>query len=150
MFPLCLRFSGPDGKDLVTSEDPVADKNNAMEFAARGREKIYAHRAFRVAPTSRSETTISHFRFRLLIEKESGTSTPRLDVRRSCSGVLARTNWTLFGSAAASLRRSMSTPLTKHGDSIMTQYAQRIISTPGKQDGLAWQNADGSWDGPIW
>jgi hypothetical protein len=29
------------------------------------------------------------------------------------------------------------------------QYAQRIISTPGKQDGLAWQNPDGSWAGPI-
>jgi Protein of unknown function (DUF2950) len=29
------------------------------------------------------------------------------------------------------------------------QYAQRIVSTPGKQDGLAWQNADGRWDGPI-
>ena len=31
----------------------------------------------------------------------------------------------------------------------VNQYAQRIISSPGKQDGLAWQNADGSWDGPI-
>ena len=31
----------------------------------------------------------------------------------------------------------------------MNQYAQRIISTPGKQDGLAWQKSDGSWDGPI-
>ena len=30
-----------------------------------------------------------------------------------------------------------------------SQYAQRVISTPGKQDGLAWQNADGSWGGPI-
>jgi len=29
------------------------------------------------------------------------------------------------------------------------QYAQHIISSPGKQDGLAWQNADGSWGGPI-
>jgi len=29
------------------------------------------------------------------------------------------------------------------------QYAQRIVSTPGKQDGLAWQNTDGSWSGPI-
>jgi hypothetical protein len=29
------------------------------------------------------------------------------------------------------------------------QYAQRIVSTPGKQDGLAWQNPDGSWGGPI-
>jgi len=29
------------------------------------------------------------------------------------------------------------------------QYAQRIISTEGKQDGLAWKKADGTWDGPI-
>jgi hypothetical protein len=39
--------------------------------------------------------------------------------------------------------------LTKHGDSRVNQYAQRIISTPGKQDGLAWQNPDGSWGGPV-
>jgi hypothetical protein len=29
------------------------------------------------------------------------------------------------------------------------QYAQRIIANPGQQDGLAWQNADGTWGGPI-
>lgn len=31
----------------------------------------------------------------------------------------------------------------------VNQYAQRIISSPGQQDGLAWQNADGTWGGPI-
>ena len=31
----------------------------------------------------------------------------------------------------------------------VNQYAQRIISTPGTQDGLSWQNADGTWGGPI-
>ncbi len=31
----------------------------------------------------------------------------------------------------------------------VNQYAQRIVSTPGTQDGLAWQNPDGSWGGPI-
>jgi hypothetical protein len=31
----------------------------------------------------------------------------------------------------------------------VNQYAQRIISTPGKQDGIAWQNPDGTWGGPI-
>ena len=29
------------------------------------------------------------------------------------------------------------------------QYAQQIVSTPGKQDGLAWKNPDGSWAGPL-
>ena len=31
----------------------------------------------------------------------------------------------------------------------VNQYAQRVISTAGKQDGLAWQNPDGSWAGPV-
>jgi hypothetical protein len=29
------------------------------------------------------------------------------------------------------------------------QYAQRIVSAPGKQDGLAWQREDGTWAGPV-
>jgi hypothetical protein len=29
------------------------------------------------------------------------------------------------------------------------QYAQRIVSESGKQDGLAWKDADGTWNGPI-
>src|SRR5881227_4329138 len=37
----------------------------------------------------------------------------------------------------------------KHDDSKVNQYAQRIISTPGKHDGLAWQNSDGTWGGPV-
>ena len=31
----------------------------------------------------------------------------------------------------------------------VNQYAQLIVSSPGKQDGLAWQNANGTWAGPI-
>ena len=31
----------------------------------------------------------------------------------------------------------------------VNQFAQKVISTPGKQDGLAWRNPDGSWGGPV-
>jgi hypothetical protein len=31
----------------------------------------------------------------------------------------------------------------------INQYAQRIISTPGKEDGLSWKNPDGTWGGPV-
>jgi hypothetical protein len=31
----------------------------------------------------------------------------------------------------------------------VAQYAQVMISSAGKQDGLAWQNADGTWAGPL-
>jgi hypothetical protein len=36
-----------------------------------------------------------------------------------------------------------------HDDSGINQYAQKIFSTSGKQDGLYWQNANGSSAGPI-
>src|SRR6185436_17433987 len=39
--------------------------------------------------------------------------------------------------------------LDLHDDSRMHQYAQRIISAPGKQDGLYWKNGDGTDGGPI-
>jgi len=39
--------------------------------------------------------------------------------------------------------------LQPHEEYDVNQYAQRIVSTPGKQDGLAWQNSDGTWGGPI-
>ncbi|HEX4646019.1 MAG TPA: DUF2950 family protein, partial [Verrucomicrobiae bacterium] len=31
---------GPDGEDIVASEDPVQDKNRAAEFASKAKEKI--------------------------------------------------------------------------------------------------------------
>ena len=37
--PALKEILGPDGEDLVSSEDPVQDKNNAIAFAVRAREK---------------------------------------------------------------------------------------------------------------
>jgi hypothetical protein len=31
----------------------------------------------------------------------------------------------------------------------VNQYAQKVISTDGKHDGLAWKNPDGTWGGPV-
>ena len=36
-----------------------------------------------------------------------------------------------------------------HDGSGVNQYAQRIISTQGKHDGLAWRDPDGTWSGPV-
>jgi hypothetical protein len=35
-----------------------------------------------------------------------------------------------------------------NGDGVL-EYAKRVISTPGKRDGLVWKNADGTLDGPV-
>jgi hypothetical protein len=39
--------------------------------------------------------------------------------------------------------------LQPHEGYEVNQYAQLIVSTSGKQDGLAWQNPDGTWGGPV-
>jgi DUF2950 family protein len=39
--------------------------------------------------------------------------------------------------------------LTAHGNPPVHQYAQKIISSPGQQDGLFWKDPDGSPGGPI-
>jgi hypothetical protein len=38
--PALLNILGPDGRDLVSSEDPVGDKNAAAQAAAKAREKL--------------------------------------------------------------------------------------------------------------
>jgi hypothetical protein len=37
----------------------------------------------------------------------------------------------------------------KRDGALVNQYAQRIISTPGRQDGLAWRASDGAVQGPA-
>ncbi len=39
--------------------------------------------------------------------------------------------------------------MEKHDDAKVNQYAQRIISSPGKHDGLVWRNPDESLGGPV-
>jgi hypothetical protein len=39
--------------------------------------------------------------------------------------------------------------LSKREGRTTNQYAQRIVSTPGKQDGLAWRDSEGAWRGPV-
>src|SRR4029077_16179552 len=39
--------------------------------------------------------------------------------------------------------------MERHDGSKVNQYAQHVLSTPGKHDGLARQNPDGTWGGPV-
>ena len=54
-----------------------------------------------------------------------------------------------FRCAAAIVEAQKEYASEIHDDSGVNQYAQKIISTPGKQDGLYWKNADGTSGGPI-
>ena len=63
--PVLKEILGPDSTDLVSSQDPVEDKNRAAAFAAKAKEKnsVAADTKSPNRAVSRLETTISLSRF---------------------------------------------------------------------------------------
>ena len=87
-------------------------------------------------------------RFRSSRKTASGTSTPKKANRKFSSAVSERTNYAITVCRGyVSAQQEYASEI--HDNSGVNQYAQKIISTPGKQDGLFWKNADGTPDGPI-
>lgn len=146
--PALLEIFGPEGKDFVASADPVRDKDLAQQFVQKAREK--------------NSVSVTRKQATLLVGKEGwpvpvpilmkggkwyfDTATGRkeilfrrigsneLDAIRICRGYV---------------EAQKEYASTVHDNSGIHQYAQKIISTPGKQDGLFWNNPDGSAGGPI-
>ncbi len=149
--PALLEILGPDGKELVSSEDPVQDKNIATAFAARAKEK----QSVSADPSDKNRTILSvgadDFPFPIPIVKRAGKwyfdsiagkeeilhrriGANELNVIEMCHGLVEAQ-----GEYA----------LTVHDNSGINQYAQKLISTPGKQDGLYWEDEQGKPAGPV-
>ncbi len=142
---------GPDGDDVVFSGEFAQDRKHATDFAAKAREKKSVSvdpkrgsRAFLlvgnedwpfpVPLVKRGEKWFfdSNAGRQELLYRRIGAN--ELDAIEICRGYVEAQD------EYATRQRQLYD---------VNQYAQRIISTPGKQDGLAWQNPDGTWGGPI-
>jgi hypothetical protein len=149
--PALMGIFGPDGKDIVSSADAVRDKNTAASFAAEAREKTDVV----VDPKNPSRAILSagneEWPLPIPIVKKEGKW--YFDTKAGLKEILFRRIGTNELDAITICRGFVEAQMDYaeeiHGDSGVNQYAQRIISTPGKQDGLAWQNPDGSWGGPV-
>jgi len=149
--PALLAIFGTDGSALVVSGDDVADKNDRAKFADLAREKLDVV----IGPKDPHTATIvvgneawpfpvplvdkkGQWRFntqaglREVLDRRVGAN--ELDAIQVCRGYVeaqreyAQGDW--------------------DGDGVR-QYAQKVISTAGKRDGLVWRNADGTLDGPV-
>src|SRR5512133_3126280 len=149
--PVLKEILGPDSIDLVSSEDPVEDKNRAAAFAAKAKEKNSVDPDAK--NPNRAVRTIGNddFPFPIPIVKQKGKW--YFDAKEGRQEILNRRVGANELDAIAICRGFVEAQQEyaqeKHDDSKVNQYAQRIISTPGKHDGLAWQNADGTWEGPV-
>jgi hypothetical protein len=149
--PALKEILGPDSDDIISSEDPVADKNRAVAFATKAKEANAL--GLDSKNPNRAILTVGKDNFQLPIPIVKNKGKWSFDTKIGREEILNRRIGTNELDAIAICRGFVEAQeeysQTKHDDSKVNQYAQKIISTPGKQDGLAWKNADGTWGGPV-
>jgi hypothetical protein len=142
---------GPDSNDVVASQDPVGDKNKAVAFAAKAKEKSNIQTDSK--NPNRAIVVVGNDDFPLPIPLLKQKGKWIFDMKTGREEILNRRVGANELDAITVCRGVVEAQhdyaQEKHDDSRVNQYAQRIISTPGKHDGLAWQNADGTWGGPV-
>src|SRR4051812_33339603 len=149
--PAITAMFGPDGKDLVTTEDPVRDKSYALAFASLAHEG----QSVAVSPTNPGRATlqVGPQRWPLPVPLVRIAGKWYFDARAGRDEILFRrvggNELDAIDVCRGFVEAQQDYALDLHDDSRLHQYAQRIISTPGKQDGLYWKNADGSDSSPI-
>ena len=142
---------GPDGEDIISSEDPVMDKQRATEFANKAKEKM----SVKIDKQSPNQAILivgnDDFPLPIPIVKQNGKWF--FDTKVGREEILNRRVGANELNAIEICRGFVDAQheyaLEKHDGSKVNQYAQNILSTPGKHDGLAWQNPDGTWEGPV-
>jgi Protein of unknown function (DUF2950) len=146
-----LEMFGPEGKDFISSADPIKDKSIAAAFAAKAHEKSMVT----LDPRNRARAILSvgndDWPLPVPIVKKGGTWS--FDSRAGRDEILRRRIGANELDAMQICRGFVEAQeeyaSEVHDDSGVNQYAQKIISTPGKRDGLYWQNEDGTPGGPI-
>jgi hypothetical protein len=142
---------GPDGEDLISSEDPVMDKNRALAFAAKAKEKNSIE--IDKKDPNRAILLVGKDDFPLPIPIVKRKGKWSFDTKVGREEILNRRVGANELNAIEICRGFVEAQheyaQEKHDGSKVNQYAQYVLSTPGKHDGLAWQNPDGTWGGPV-
>jgi len=140
---------GPDSYDIIHTGEPARDSEKSKEFAAQARAKM----AVNLDRTKTRATLIvgnEDWPFPVPIVKvgkswffDTKAGRQELLFRR-----VGRNELDAIQICRGYVDAQHEYALMKKVNGV-NQYAQRIISTDGQQDGLAWKNPDGTWGGPI-
>ena len=142
---------GSGGEDIVFSGEYPQDRQRAFDFAAQAREKKSVsvdskkgNRAFLLVGNEDWPFPVPIVKLGARWAFDAKAGRQELLYRRIGSNELDA-----IDICRGYVEAQHEYALRAREGYTVNQYAQRIISTPGKQDGLAWQNSDGSWAGPI-
>jgi DUF2950 family protein len=149
--PALRALFGRDGARLVASGDEVRDRNDRARFAELAREKlelatdpVHAHQVllfvgaeawpFPVPLVQKNGrwTFAAKKGVREVLVRRIGSN--ELDAIEICRGYVEA--------------QKEYAEEDRDGNGVL-EYAQKVISSEGKRDGLVWRNPDGSLGGPI-
>ena len=146
--PALVEILGPDSKDLVSSADAVHDKSITERFAEKAQE---SHSVSVNKNTAILQVGKDNWPMPIPIVKHEGKW--YFDTKAGHDEVLFRrigaNELDAIQICHGYVEAQREYALTPHGNPPVHQYAQKIISTPGNQDGLFWKNPDGTGGGPI-
>jgi hypothetical protein len=142
---------GPDGDDIVLSGEYPQDRQRAVDFAAEAREK----KSVSMDPKTGSRAFVlvgnEDWPFPVPIVKVNGKWS--FDAKAGRQELLYRrigsNELDAIDICDGYVEAQYDYAFRKRDEYDVNQYAQRIVSAPGEQNGLAWQNSDGTWAGPI-
>ena len=149
--PALLEILGPEGQDLVGSGDAVLDRNQALEFAKQAKIKL------EVVPDPKSAKrmtlVIGESDWPLPIPLVKGSSGWRFDTTAGKHEILlrriGRNELDAIEVCHGYVEAQEEYASEPRGGATELQYAQRVIGSADKQDGLAWRDPDGTWRGPV-
>ncbi len=142
---------GAEGKGIVSSGDPVADKNSLAKFAEHARQKMDV--TFDVADPKLAIVVVGSEDWPMPVPIVEKNGKWRFNAKMGRQELLARRIGGNELDAIALLRGYVdaqweyaSEPRDGSG---VRQYAQKWVSTPGTQDGLSWRDTTGNPAGPM-
>jgi hypothetical protein len=142
---------GPDGVHLVVTEDAVQDKNQSLEFAAVARQQTKVERDATNAQVAVLYVGPEEWPLPIPLVESRGKW--RFDSSAGQEEVLnrriGRNELDAIEICHGYVEAQLEYASEPHDGAPVRHYAERIISTQGKQDGLAWMTADGNWEGPV-
>jgi hypothetical protein len=142
---------GPDGKSLIETSDAVQTKNQLESFAAQAKKNT----AVVIDPKNPNRATLSvgddDWPMPIPIVQKNGKwlFDSKAGKRELLYRRIGRNELDAIDVCYDYVDAQREYALEKHDGAKLSQYAQKIIATAGKKDGLAWKNPDGSTGGPL-
>jgi hypothetical protein len=141
-----LKLFGAEGKDIVESGDAAEDQRMRADFAARAHAKM----SVETAPDNPDRATLivgdNDWPFPVPLFRTNGKW--HFDAARGRTEILARrigrNELTAIDVCRGYVEAQMEYAAHDRDANGVLEYAQRIVSSPGKKDGLYWEGEPGN------